>query len=637
MNTPLTLHELAFCMPYVKRIYEIHVCTQKPDAEKELLITLQKLDVQKRMLLCKLANYLNVPTCITQELNFFKYGLMRPDMLAQFLQGNVQAILKDTDFVTLYTQADKQEIAVHKTIIESSRTLRDLVADFSGHGNEISETIPLGFGITQEDIDMALPYIVAAHEITKSCGKNTVEEENARACLLAQLHELDYKKLVRLMIIAEYLGIAHIGEAALDRYIDQLIADYNNNTLSIDKEQQILDNFTMLPYNLQRLCIQNIVDKSGIYQVLQYKRKDAFSCLYTIHKEYSVTSVCYSPDTVAIAIGGCKNQIELIDSKTKIPIRWFFSKPSKSDYTQYNNITFSPQGTYLAATSYFLERQVMLWNLKTGHLSFILSHPNSISSLAFSDDESVLITGCYDTHIRWWSISSGECLKVLEAHEGGIDSFSMSSLTQEILFIPAYTNEIYAYNSTTHTITKKCEFDLTHLGNLCINPMGNIVAVSNRDHRIVLFTVSTDPATELKLCNKLERVHKKEITALTFNPDGNILASASEDGTIALWDVVTGALLKLLTGHNQKVTSISFSPNGLYLVSGSTDKTMRIWSICDATIQAYIANTISLPQVLLLLQIVLKKNVLKTLMYTQLKNTYDTLIPEIKMIIDKLT
>jgi WD40 repeat protein len=64
----------------------------------------------------------------------------------------------------------------------------------------------------------------------------------------------------------------------------------------------------------------------------------------------------------------------------------------------------------------------------------------------------------------------------------------------------------------------------------------------------------------------------------------SFVLSCSEDRTVRLWNVMTGELLKILTGHLKKVTDCDFHPNFQishptpWIVSCSTDCTIRLWN-----------------------------------------------------------
>jgi WD40 repeat protein len=63
---------------------------------------------------------------------------------------------------------------------------------------------------------------------------------------------------------------------------------------------------------------------------------------------------------------------------------------------------------------------------------------------------------------------------------------------------------------------------------------------------------------------------------LTFSPDGKTLAIGQTSGNIQLWNVVSGRLLKILSGQSGPVSGLAFRADGRCLASCS-DKEIRLW------------------------------------------------------------
>lgn len=71
--------------------------------------------------------------------------------------------------------------------------------------------------------------------------------------------------------------------------------------------------------------------------------------------------------------------------------------------------------------------------------------------------------------------------------------------------------------------------------------------------------------------------HGKGVTKVAFSRDGRLLASSGSDNTIKLWDVAARKELRTLVGHTANVDSMDFSPDSRLLASASDDGGTFLW------------------------------------------------------------
>ena len=76
--------------------------------------------------------------------------------------------------------------------------------------------------------------------------------------------------------------------------------------------------------------------------------------------------------------------------------------------------------------------------------------------------------------------------------------------------------------------------------------------------------------------------HTSIVESVAYSPDGHTLASGAWDGTVRLWDATTGEHLKTLAGHTNKVESVAYSPDGHTLASGGRI-IAHFWDIASYT------------------------------------------------------
>ncbi len=171
----------------------------------------------------------------------------------------------------------------------------------------------------------------------------------------------------------------------------------------------------------------------------------------------NVNSVVFSPDGNTIASGSgrlvyrgrgedqgeCVGQeIRLWDVNTGKHIRTLIGHTSII-----NSVVFSPDGNTIASASgdwrgyegiSSVGEEIRLWDAHTGeHLKTLTGHKDVISSMAFSPDGNFIVSGdwYHEGHyrsgtlvgeIRVWDSHTGEHLKTLKGHTGGVSSVAFS-------------------------------------------------------------------------------------------------------------------------------------------------------------------------------------------------------------------
>jgi WD40 repeat protein len=163
-----------------------------------------------------------------------------------------------------------------------------------------------------------------------------------------------------------------------------------------------------------------------------------------------------------------------------------------------------------------------------------MPHSGEVSSVAFSRDGLLALTGSRDKTARLWDMTTGKALRSFSGHTGEVSAVAFS-------------------------------------------PDGRLAltGVFGGEGELQLWEVATGRA--------LRRLGEKEKRydpfAITFSPDGKFALSGGAHWVLKLWDVATGSELRSFVGHEEWVKSLAFSSDGRLALSGSKDKTLRLWDV----------------------------------------------------------
>jgi WD40 repeat protein len=125
-------------------------------------------------------------------------------------------------------------------------------------------------------------------------------------------------------------------------------------------------------------------------------------------------------------------------------------------------------------------------------LQTLEGHYESVNSVAFSHDSTILASASADKTIKLWNVATGVCTGTLEGHNESVNSVAFS------------------HDST-------------------------ILASASFDKTVKLWNVATNA------CIATFKGHSYQVYSVAFSHNSTILASAADDDTVKLWDVATGA------------------------------------------------------------------------------------------------
>ncbi|KAF6525890.1 hypothetical protein HZS61_011685 [Fusarium oxysporum f. sp. conglutinans] len=235
------------------------------------------------------------------------------------------------------------------------------------------------------------------------------------------------------------------------------------------------------------------------------------------------------------------------------------------------SVAFSNDGTLIASGSE--DNTVKIWNALTGKRERTLErHTGSVTSVVFSSDGKLIASGSEDNTVKIWNVVTGKEEWTLEGHTEWVTSVAFSN-DGTLIASGSLDETIKIWNVVTGKEERTLEGHTSSVESVAFSNDSTLIASGSWDETIKIWNVVT---------GKEERTlkgHTDPVNSVVFSKGGTLIASGSDDKTIKLWNVVTGKEERTLEGHTESVTSVTFSNDSTLIASGSRDNTVKIWNM----------------------------------------------------------
>jgi WD40 repeat protein/serine/threonine protein kinase len=162
-------------------------------------------------------------------------------------------------------------------------------------------------------------------------------------------------------------------------------------------------------------------------------------------------------------------------------------------------------------------------------------HTGRVTSIAYSTDGTLAISGSRDNTLILWDVASGQALRTLTGHDDWV---------WDVAFSPDSTRVLSA----------------------------------SADGTLILWDIATGEQAQIL------SGHTAPVRCVAFSPDGTKAISGAEDMTLIVWDTdaaseTFGQALRTLSGHTATVNAVALSVSGFTALSGSEDGSVILWNL----------------------------------------------------------
>ena len=340
----------------------------------------------------------------------------------------------------------------------------------------------------------------------------------------------------------------------------------------------------------------------------------------------AVLSLAFNPRTQELAVAGESREVlvfpmhELNRGETS-----FQSKLLKRHKGILNKVVYSPEGSYLASSSW--DNELIVWNKDGGVVKEFSKLRNIVNALTFSSDGKILVALDGAGQGMSYAIPAGTKFTDFTAHDNAVFSAAFSpSLTGNYLVASAggNSNEIYIWNPINGMVIRTIKGKGSPVYHLAFGE-GMELFISRElsedqkptwssSFNFTSFNASARPSRAPAARNDSKDVYQTGVTSIALPkgkviqtseladgrildfmvlPDGGVVVAS--DYSLKLFDK-NGNLSKEFNGHSGAVRSVAVTADGKYLASGSEDQSIILWKMSESGFAPSMRSIFDTPQ-----------------------------------------
>jgi WD40 repeat protein len=325
----------------------------------------------------------------------------------------------------------------------------------------------------------------------------------------------------------------------------------------------------------------------GVGHGVQLRDPNTGDVTWETRQSDSVVSLCFSPDSKALALGCFRQRaVNILRTSDGKPAFDFVGHTFEVDAVHY-----SPDGKALATGgdgSSQSEGTVLLWDAVSAKLLRSLKTTSKIGGLeqrkfAFAPDGSAM-GGIYS------EVGAGCSVELFDASTGKSKRHWRADFPTTVGLAYSPDGEVIAVGGASgvclYSVAEGEEIRWLHRGRshgVTFAPDGRTLALGH-SHSLV----EVCDWRGGKVLGGIEKAQVGDVSCIHYSPDGSLLATCGglgftgrlQDPVAHLWEAYTGGLVHEFKGDEESVMCVAIAPNGrLFATAGAKDMTVRLWNV----------------------------------------------------------
>ncbi len=219
---------------------------------------------------------------------------------------------------------------------------------------------------------------------------------------------------------------------------------------------------------------------------------------------------------------------------------------------------------------------VQLLDIGSGEtLRKFLGHQHTVNAVAFSPDQTRLVSASHDRSIRVWDINRRCGALVAARYDGHIESLACCQrpLGSGLMAVSADRGRIDLYDADSMHRIKTLDGHSGWVHAMAFSPAGDRLATCGSDGAVKLWS-----APEAEEVLELSRSDTSKLS-VAWSADGRLLAAGSSDHSVSIWSTATSELIQKMQAGDAPVWSVEFAPDSGRLVTACRGRSVKIWNV----------------------------------------------------------